>query len=154
MRNNKIYIFIVLLVIVSIGVEFLMRIRKDYYKQINVEFTFEKKVCLDSLPKGEINFTVSNNVEGFMVCLSEHISAAEINKFEVKKLDFSKFDYLLSFKKEVEKITYSKYYSDTHDFCDYIKEIPVELHYNNESGSSCVFIYKLPEKHKYRHLCP
>ena len=150
MFSKKTYLIIGLLIFISIGILICV----NYYKQTNVDFQFVKKVSLGSLPKEKMPFIISSNIEDITLCLNKLMSSDEINKLELSKLDFAKFDYLLSFKLGVEKITYSKYYSHKHDFCSYIKEIPVELHYNNDTSSTSVYIYKLIDKHKYRHLCP
>lgn len=150
MISKKIYIIVGLLILISSGILICM----NYYKQTNVDFEFVKKVSLDSLPKEKMTFIISSNIEELTLCLNKRISSDEINKLRLSTLDFVKFDYLLSFKVGIERISHSNYYSHKHDFCSYTKEIPVELHNNNDTCDTCVYIYKLKDKHKYRHLCP
>jgi hypothetical protein len=151
MITKKKQLIIILFILICIGVfAFII----DYYKQTKVNFSFESKTCLDSLPRENLPFIISSNIDDIKLCLNKLISSEDINKLGLMRLNFSEYDYLVSFKKGVEKISYSKHYTSKHDFCPYIKEIPVELHYSKDSSSLCIYIYKLSEKNKFRHLCP
>ena len=69
-------------------------------------------------------------------------------------LEFNKYDYIVSYEKKVINVEYSSEYAKKHDFCGYIKEKPLKITYSNDINKNMIFIYKIFEKNKYRHLCP
>jgi len=125
----------------------------DYFRESVIKFEFVDKIQLaDSIEN--YPFIVSSNKKDLVICIEQIIDSSNVNIIKSLKFNFNEYDYLLSFCQSVKSMSYSKYYSDNHDFCSYIKEIPIHLHLNNHFDNNYVFIYRINEKNKYRHLCP
>ena len=70
-------------------------------------------------------------------------------------IDFGKYDYVVSYQKEVLNMEYDLNYAKKYDHCEYIKGLkPIKVLYSASKVNHKLFIYRIFEKNKYRHLCP
>lgn len=70
-------------------------------------------------------------------------------------LDFHNYDYIVTYGKKLTNMIYDKNYAKKNDHCEYIKDLkPIRVYYSDFESENQIFIYKVYEKEKYRHLCP
>ena len=69
-------------------------------------------------------------------------------------LDFQTYDYIITFGKKLTNIKYDKNYVKKNDHCEYIKDLKPLRAFYSDCEYEQLFIYKIYEKNKYRHLCP
>jgi len=73
----------------------------------------------------------------------------------IELLDFNQYDYVVTFQKKIIDIEYDEKYAKKNDHCKYIKNLkPIKVQYSDDMFVNQLFIYKIYEKEKYRHLCP
>lgn len=75
---------------------------------------------------------------------------------EITKMQFSGFDYLVSTGRLIDDIRINTSYTQG-DLCDYLKEIPVEIRFVENSGNqidSILYLYRLRGDNVYRQVCP
>lgn len=70
-----------------------------------------------------------------------------------KELDFDKYDYLITYHKKLNKLTYSPYLAKKEDFCGYLKEKPL-IPTLDTVITDKVYIYRIKKTDKFRSPCP
>ena len=70
-----------------------------------------------------------------------------------KELDFKKYDYIITYQKQLKSLRHSPYLTNTKDGLYYIKEIPLFPTFYNVITDN-VYIYGIKKNNKYRSFGP
>ena len=66
-----------------------------------------------------------------------------------KTLDYEKYDYIITYQKQLKALTYSPYLAKKEDFCSYLKEKPLIPTFDTVITDK-VYIYRIEKNDKYR----
>lgn len=69
-----------------------------------------------------------------------------------KKIDFINYNYIITFNKNLLKLSYSPYYTDFEDGCPSVKLTPLIPKYS-QNKTNKMYIYKIKKNSKFRGIC-
>jgi hypothetical protein len=131
---------------------FYLNFKKNIVYKIEYEYVGDIELPLDSIDREYSLFYKLSSMKKVLM-----------NEFEydvgrdslIQSLDFDKYDYIITFHKKAINIEYDLEYANKYDHCNYIIGLePIKVSYSNFEFNHKLFIYKIFEKNKYRHLCP
>lgn len=70
-----------------------------------------------------------------------------------ERLDFCKYDYIITYEKELKALRYSPYLTKEEDDIDYVKEIPLIPTFDTVITDK-VYIYQIRNNHRFRSPGP
>jgi hypothetical protein len=70
-----------------------------------------------------------------------------------KELDFNKYDYIITYQKQLKELTYSPYLANNFDDCRFMDEKPLFPTFDTAITDK-VYIYQIKKNKKYRPPCP
>lgn len=151
MKQKRIYKFGFVAII--IGSLLFVSFCRNKHIIIKINYEYVGSIKLISEPYNE-NYSLFSNSKSLEKVFKDDFKY-NINKDTLlMSLDFNKYDYIASYEKKITNVEYNSEYAKKHDFCDYIKEKPLKVTYSNIAYKNMIFIYKIFDKNKYRHLCP
>lgn len=164
-KNNKFILVIVICASIFILAYFGIRLGKYwYYHPRNVAFEYVMEIPKpneESDYSDFIGFYYVGNEEKlvyFMVGPPKQVlyMEADLERYDFKyikhlsqQLDYEKFDYIITWQKELKALNYSPYLSKTEDAMDYLDEIPLIPTFDTVITDK-VYIYRIKKNHKFR----
>ena len=148
---KNMYIIIIVAGVLVFALLLYLILRKNVVYKINYEYV--GTIELDNLSFKEYNlfyeFGGLNRV--FMNDFNYDVKKDSL----IQSLNFDEYDYIITYQKEALRVEYDKNYSNKYDHCGYIKDLkPIKVTYSDVDYKHKLFVYKVFEKNKYRHLCP
>ena len=148
---KNMYIIIIVAGVLVSALLLYLNLRKNVVYKINYEY-------VGSIELDTLHFQEYNLFYGFggleRVLMNDFNYDAQKDSF-LQSLNFDKYDYIVTYQKEILDVEYDKNYSKKYDHCGYIKDLkPIKVTYLDTDYKHKLFVYKVFEKNKYRHLCP
>ena len=107
-----------------------------------------------------VGFEYVEDAEGLKRCMIDKYSHRDLKGYSLifvedlaKRLDFTKYDYLITYQKELKALRHSPYLSRTQDGMPSVKQIPLIPTWDS-ARTDKIYIYRIKKNNKYRPFGP
>jgi hypothetical protein len=159
MKNKNKMLYCVAIIVLTVGFSALY-----YYLPRNIFFELVKEINKPYLEFDRtyyIGFDYVENTEQLMFYMVDYYKKASCVKANLngydsifvknlgKELDFKKYDYIITYQKQLKELRHSPYLTKTEDGLYYLKETPLIPTWDSLITDK-IYIYRIKKNSKYR----